>query len=72
MARTIGKRNIKSVQKFVQEKMDDKAYGEVLIPSAVFEKMMEHQEYSSMLDIWEGAYSEIERIVWDYMTRQRR
>ena len=62
MARTIGKRNILLIKELVREaKASGLAYhGDV-------EKYVIEKLPSEMWDTWEGADSEIRRIIWDYL-----
>ena len=57
MARTIGKRNIRTVKSLTKQAIQR---DEGDISSYVHDKLPD-----SMYDIWEGSYNEIERIIND-------
>ena len=65
MARTIGKVNIRLVQKVtrqVKQEREDNYQNLVGIDNEVMDKLPE-----SIFDTWESAYSEVQRIIHDTM-----
>lgn len=60
--RSIGKKNIKLVQSITKEEIKN---GYENLEERVIEKLS-----SGLWDLWEGADSEIRRIIWDTRTEE--